>query len=138
MSFERAFRIVVGEEGGYVNDPRDPGGETKYGISKRSYPNVDIKNLTLEQARAIYREDYWDALKLDGQPWHKALCLFDCAVNQGRAVAVELLQQDAPWVVNFQAERVRRYASLKSWPVYGRGWTRRAIRIAIEASRDDQ
>ena len=51
MSFETAFRFTLGHEGGYVDDPRDPGLETKYGISKRSYPAVDIKALTLEQAK---------------------------------------------------------------------------------------
>ena len=135
MSFERAFEIVVGHEGGYVNNPRDPGGETKYGISKRAHPDVDIKALTLDQARDIYRKDYWDPLKLDAQPWHKALPLFDCAVNQGRGVALELYQQPEPWAVNFQTERVIKYTRLKGWPVYGRGWVRRAIKIAIEAAK---
>ena len=58
-NFDRAFRFLIGEEGGYVNDPADPGGETKFGISKRAYPQLDIKSLTLDQAKAIYRRDYW-------------------------------------------------------------------------------
>lgn len=57
--FERAFSCVLQNEGVYVNDPSDSGGETKYGISKRSYPNLDIKNLTLEEAKKIYFCDYW-------------------------------------------------------------------------------
>ena len=52
--FKLAIPRVITNEGGYVNDPDDPGGETKYGISKRSYPALDIKNLTVEQATAIY------------------------------------------------------------------------------------
>ena len=59
FKFEKAFKYVIYNEGGYVNDPSDLGGETKYGISKRSYPNLDIKHLTLEQARKIYFCDYW-------------------------------------------------------------------------------
>lgn len=57
--FEDSIDTVIENEGGYVNNPADPGGETKYGISKRAYPNVDIKNLTLDGAKAIYLRDYW-------------------------------------------------------------------------------
>lgn len=57
--FEDSIDHVLQNEGGYVNDVNDPGGETRYGISKRSYPNLDIKNLTLDQAKAIYRRDFW-------------------------------------------------------------------------------
>lgn len=49
--FDKAFEIVIGHEGGYVNNPKDPGGETKYGISKRTYPNEDIRGMTLERAK---------------------------------------------------------------------------------------
>ena len=59
MTFDDAFEALMAHEGGYANDPRDPGGETKYGISKRAYPAVDIRNLTLEAAKAIYKRDYW-------------------------------------------------------------------------------
>lgn len=58
-NFEMAVNDILLHEGGYINHPTDPGGETKYGISKRSYPNLDIKNLTEEQAVAIYYKDYW-------------------------------------------------------------------------------
>lgn len=57
--FEDAIPTVIENEGGYVNNPADPGGETRYGISKRAYPNVDITNLTLDEAEAIYRRDFW-------------------------------------------------------------------------------
>jgi hypothetical protein len=58
-TFEEIIEIVLEHEGGYVNDPDDAGGETKYGIAKRWYPDVDIKNLTKEQAKKIYHTDYW-------------------------------------------------------------------------------
>jgi len=93
MNFEDAFRNVIGEEGGYVDHPSDPGGETKYGISKRSYPNVDIANLTLEQARAIYKRDYWDRLRGDELPYPLAEFLFDFAVNSGVGAATKALQR---------------------------------------------
>ena len=57
--FDKAFEFTIGVEGGYVNDPSDPGGETKFGVSKKSYPNLDIKNLTITQAKEIYYKDYW-------------------------------------------------------------------------------
>ena len=78
-------------EGGYVNDPVDPGGETKYGISKRSYPSVDIRNLTWEDAAAIYRRDYWDAVRGDDLPAGLDLVAFAGAVNSG-------VSRGAKWV----------------------------------------
>ena len=62
MTFEEAFSRLMGHEGGYSNDPLDPGGETNWGISKRSYPNVDITNLTRAEAKVIYREDFWKVI----------------------------------------------------------------------------
>uniref|UniRef100_UPI0039E582BF glycosyl hydrolase 108 family protein n=1 Tax=Klebsiella pneumoniae TaxID=573 RepID=UPI0039E582BF len=61
--FDDLIGRVLGHEGGYVNDPRDPGGETQFGISKRAYPNVDIKGLTRETAISIYKRDFWDRVQ---------------------------------------------------------------------------
>ena len=94
-NFDRAFRFLIGEEGGYSADPHDPGGETKFGISKRAYPQLDIKSLTLDQAKAIYRRDYWDRLQLDARKYGPALVLFDCAINQGVARAQALVPRIA-------------------------------------------
>ena len=66
--FPAFINRILGHEGGYVNDPQDPGGETNWGISKRSYPGEDIKNLTLDQAAAIYRRDYWDMARAGDLP----------------------------------------------------------------------
>ena len=65
MTFEEIIDRVIESEGGYVNDPDDPGGETKYGISKRAYPEIVIKDLTIKQAKQIYYEDYWTPSKAD-------------------------------------------------------------------------
>jgi lysozyme family protein len=126
--FSAAFAIIVGAEGGYVNDPRDPGGETKYGISKRSYPNEDIANLTLERAQEIYRRDFWDKLNCDGMSWEFALITFDCAVNQGIGTA-RSIQRTAQDATQFQAERGMHYAALPTFETYGRGWLRRLFHI---------
>ncbi|RJX20443.1 MAG: hypothetical protein C4570_03790 [Ammonifex sp.] len=91
-AFELAARQVIGYEGGYVWNAKDPGGETKYGISRRTHPNLDIKNLTEPQAREIYRGEYWDPLQLDRLPFPVALVTFDGAVNQGPGRVTQLLQ----------------------------------------------
>ncbi len=85
-TFDTAVTAVLSYEGGYVNDPNDPGGETNWRISKRAYPNLDIKNLTRDQAIQIYRRDYWDSLECDRFPPLIAIALFDAAVNQGPSV----------------------------------------------------
>lgn len=82
-----------GVEGGYVNDPVDRGGETKYGICARSYPDEDIKNLTKERACWIYRRDYWDAYNLDALPGPLSLLLFDALVQHQPRSAIGLLQR---------------------------------------------
>lgn len=93
-AFLDAFKVVIGHEGGYVNDPNDRGGETKYGISKRSYPNKDIANLTLEDAKAIYYVDFWHQLRLDEvTDYQIALEIFDTAVNCGVNTAVIIAQK---------------------------------------------
>lgn len=92
-SFERAVEFVLRFEADYVNDPKDAGGETKFGISKRSYPNLDIKNLTREDAIEIYRRDFWIFCKCAQLPAPLAFILFDGAVNQGGPAAIRLLQK---------------------------------------------
>ena len=93
-NFKKAFEELIGIEGGYVNDPTDPGGETKFGISKRSYPQLNIKNLTLDQARHIYYRDFWQKLQLDEiLKYEIALELFDTGVNTGKETAAMILQR---------------------------------------------
>ena len=92
--FLQAVEVVLAHEGGYVHDPRDPGGETKYGISKRSYPHLDIANLTREDAIAIYYRDWWQRYGYGHlQDEAVATKLLDMAVNMGPATAHRLLQE---------------------------------------------
>ena len=92
--FDTAFNITIKFEGGYVNNKKDSGGETKYGISKKSYPNVDIKNLTLNQAKEIYKKDYWDRFNGDNiLSQDIANNIFDTSVNIGVRRAVKLAQK---------------------------------------------
>ena len=91
-AFDRAIIIVLSHEGGYVDHPNDPGGETKFGISKRSYPNEDIKNLTVERAKEIYHNDYWLPIRGPDLPEVVATPLLDYAVNSGVQRAIRGLQ----------------------------------------------
>lgn len=149
MNFDEAFERVIGHEGGYVNDPRDPGGETKYGISKRAYPKVDIKNLTLAKAKEIYRADYWNRCHLEEIPSEVRFDVFDLAVNAGVLAAIKVYQRalnvgdDGIWGPKtsaassaaaaspqyldkrFSGFRLKYYTSLKNFDTFGRGWVNR-------------
>jgi lysozyme family protein len=89
--FELSIETILKHEGGYVNDPDDPGGETNFGISKRQYPKLDIAGLTIEQARVLYRQDYWKYDEIISQP--VATKVFDMAVNMGHGRAHRILQE---------------------------------------------
>ena len=90
--FNIAFDILLHFEGGYVNDKYDKGGETKYGISKRAYPDLDIENLTIEDAKNIYYKDYWLKAKCDKILFPVNIFHFDTAVNCGVYRANRCLQ----------------------------------------------
>lgn len=147
--FDQAFDRLFSNEGGYANDPKDPGGETNWGISKRSYPNVDIKALTRDGAKAIYLRDFWMPIEADGLPDAVAWQVLDFAVNSGIQTAIRYLQRavgvadDGHWgpvsaaaaklltpcelILSLNAERLEFMTKLAGWPSAGRGW---AWRIA--------
>lgn len=134
-------------EGGYVNDPKDSGGETKYGISKTAYPNEDIANLTLDRAKEIYHRDYWDRCKCDNIPDALSVAVFDFAVNSGVKTAIKKLQialgVKADGIIGNQTLgacnrlpvkkvledymdlRLDYLMSLPKWKYYGNGWGKR-------------
>jgi lysozyme family protein len=168
-AFIKAVNWLMGQrvEGVYSDDPNDPGnwtggkageGElkgTKFGISAKSYPHLDIKALRREDAQKIYWSDYWATIKGDLLPPRVAFVVFDSAVNQGPEVAAKLLQQDlgvdvdgdigretiaaarskeqTEVVIDFLARRAIRYTKTKGWDGNGRGWFRRLFRAAMEA-----
>lgn len=145
--FEKAVSFVLRHEGGYSNDTHDSGGETKYGISKAAYPTLDIKNLTMDDAKAIYKLDYWDRCFCAVFPQPISFVLFDAAVNQGQAKAIRMLQaalkvkQDGkvgPITIGaaqradighitamFVARRAYQYALHPEVIRYGQGWFNR-------------
>ena len=157
-NFEKALEFVLSHEGGYSNDPNDPGGETNFGISKRAYPSEDIKAMTRDRAETIYRRDYWDFEKCELLPGPIALVVFDCAVNQGQPTAGFLLQEaiglpreqqdgvigavtiaearkadQGKLLEKLVSLRCHRYATAKNAPIYSKGWFRRAVACLIAA-----
>jgi lysozyme family protein len=157
--FRDCIERVLTHEGGYVNDPRDPGGETKWGIAKRSYPQLDIKSLTREDAIAIYERDFWQRVQGDRLPGPFVFQALDAAVNHGIGNAVRWLQraagvaddgiigpvtlaavarqEAADLVLNFNAERLEFYAKLQNFDAFGRGWTRRVAGNLRYAAQDN-
>ena len=157
--FDLAFERVVGHEGGFTADPKDRGNwttgvigqgqcnGTKFGISAMSYPTLDIKNLTIEQAKVIYKRDFWDRAQADQYDAAIAYQLFDIAVNNGNGNAIRMLQravnvaddgQIGPRsiaavkamtvtdvIMRLNAERLLFITKLSTWPTYGKGWTNR-------------
>ena len=95
VKFDEIIEVVLHHEGGYVNDKDDPGGETNFGIAKRSHPDVDIKNLTKDGAKEIYKEHYWDRNKVESLSEELRHIYFDMCVNQGKGRAVKILQRAA-------------------------------------------
>lgn len=126
--FEQAVSFVFKHEGGYTPGiPDDPGGETNFGISKRAFPDLDIKNLTIDQAKEIYRKHYWN-VELDGEPDQKlANCLLDCAVNQGPSFAAKLHRPYCD-LICVQVERLIRYATLNK-PKFNHSWFYRVLDV---------
>lgn len=126
--FDSVVQDILAAEGGYSNDPRDPGGETNFGLSKRANPDLDIKNLTREQAIARYKERYWTPYGLDALPDAWAHFLFDCYVQHGNTAQVQEWRKmnnviDALWM------RVRFYTHLSNFITYGAGWIRRMANL---------
>lgn len=162
-----AFPWLHDREGGFSLDPHDPGnwtggkvgvGElkgTKYGVSAASYPNLDIRNLTLDAAKQLAKVDFWDTWHGDSLPAPVALCVFDFAYNAGVEEAIKVLQRSvhagadgicgpetiatvncrdpAQTVADFTVERIHAYTLMRNFPVYGKQWIARANLTADKA-----
>lgn len=124
--FDKAIEFVLRWEGGYSNDPNDPGGETKFGISKRSYPELDINKLTLKKAKEIYYQNYWLKCGCDTLPFPFNIVVFDTAVNMGRRRAMEFLNTYNDWR-DYLLKRLYTYSKFKQAKLYFRGWANRTL-----------
>lgn len=158
MNFDEAFDRLIGHEGGYVDNPNDPGGETNWGISRRSYPKIDIKNLTRFGAKTIYYNDFWLRGQMEKFDGAISFQVFDAAVNHGIETAVRLLQRaigvaddghmgpvtvaavkarTVPDVLMlFIAERLDFWTKCSKWDSFGKGWTRRGAADLRYAAKD--
>ena len=149
-TFDACFERLLGHEGAYVNDPRDPGGETMWGITvavaRAAGYAGPMRDLPLATAKAIYRARYWDVVRADDLPDSIRFDVFDAAVNHGPMQAATWLQRAVGAVPDgmigpatlaavkaagpmvgphFNSQRLRFYTDLPSWPAFGRGWARR-------------
>lgn len=155
QNFDNSLKMLLKHEGGYVNHPRDPGGMTNLGVTKRVYEawvghEVDeaaMRALTPDDVAPIYRANYWDAVWGDHLPSGVDFSVFDWAVNSGPARAIKALQRivgsvsdgvmgpktmqavmdmDAEKIIDLMhGERQRFYERLDTFDTFGRGWTRR-------------
>ena len=157
--FDDLIDRVLGNEGGYVNNPKDPGGETNWGIAKRSYPALNIKALTRADAIEIYRRDFWNRVQGDKLPPEFAFQGLDAAVNHGIGNAVRWMQRaagvaddgvfgpttlaaikrmsPADLVLLFNAERLNFYTKLSTFQTFGRGWINRVAGNLRFAAKDN-
>ena len=146
--FKNAVEVILMHEGGYANNPKDPGGETNFGISKRAYPKEDIKNLTKERAIEIYYKDYWLPSSCDKMPYKIALNVFDMSVNAGVLKSIKLLQtalgvkadgiigkvtlgalaNSKDIVYLFAAERIKYYSNTGGWSTFKNVWINRTLK----------
>lgn len=158
--FQRCIHHILAAEGGYVNDPNDPGKATKFGISKRSYPDFDIKHITESQAIALYERDFWRPIQGDDLPAGLDLLNLDHGINAGVGTAISILQglTGAPedgimgpitlasitardtesLITRFSAARLAYYESLSGWRHYAVGWrsrVQRMQRLALSMAR---
>lgn len=157
-NFDICIAPLLKSEGGTSNHPLDGGKLTRFGISQRSYPKLDIAALTVEQAKALYKRDFWDANQLDQFPLVVAFEFFDCAVNCGAGTAARLLQRAlgvaddgiiGPVTLakaktmnpdklakRMMAYRIQFYTKLSNWPTFGAGWVNRLAHNALWESEN--
>lgn len=169
-NFEKAFGELIGNEGGYKCESTDRmdwtsgiigKGElrgTKYGLSAGTYPTLDIKNLTLEQAQAIYMRDWWLRFKGDLFPYELAFQVFDAEVNHGHGMGIKFLQRalgvqddgifgpvgvaalrdkdEDKVIMRLLAIRIRYFIQIGTWNSYSKGWMNRVATLLIAATED--
>lgn len=130
-NFTKVIEFVLKHEGGYCHHAADPGGETNFGISKRAYPNVDIKNLKKQQAVEIYFKDYWLKAGCEQMEFPLAACQMDCAVNAGIGRANQFLKAcNGDYKLYLELRRTWYLDLIKRKPtmkVFQKGWLNRTV-----------
>ncbi|AAR97669.1 glycoside hydrolase family 108 protein [Bordetella bronchiseptica] len=162
MDFDTAFDRLIGHEGGYSNNPADPGGETMWGVTaavaRANGYTGPMRDMPRDTAKAIYRARYWTPVRGDMLPPAVAFQVFDAAVNHGTGQAAKWLQaavgtaqdgQIGPLTLNaaagmnptmlallFNSARMMFYTNLPTWPTFGKGWARRVAGNLKYAAED--
>lgn len=162
-NFDVCFNHLIKHEGGYVNHPSDPGGRTNLGITQEVWENWidravtedEMKRLTPEKVKPLYKELYWDRIKGDQLPNGLDYCVFDACVNSGvrrasqwlqaalgvaadgsigpRTIAAAIATPPVATITNFSAQRLHFLQGLSTWPTFGRGWERRVAEVKATA-----
>lgn len=169
--FDVSFARLIGNEGGFKKESSDRGDwtsgvigkgklvGTKYGLAAMTYPDLDIENLTVDEAKVIYKRDWWDKLGMDQFPPALAFQFFDAAINHGAVRASMFIQMAAgakpdgnigpktiaavnsadknDLLMLFLAARLEFFSGLKTWDNYSRGWARRIVTDLRFASQDN-
>lgn len=161
--FNTFIQRVLSHEGGYSNNPKDPGGETNWGITKRTAVangyTGPVRAMTRDQAIAIYRTAFWERYHADKMPDAVAYQFFDACVNHGHGNAARMLQRAAgvpddgiigeislqainttpenDLLLRFNAERLAFYAKLSTFGTFGKGWIRRVAENLLHAAKDN-
>jgi len=158
-NFERALAAVLKSEGGFVNNPKDPGGMTNLGVTIKTWESFvgrnvtekEMRNLTPEMVGKMYQQKYWNAVKADDLPEGVDYLAFDFAVNAGPGRAAKLLQQavgvtadgaigpatlkavaamqPADLIEKYSAAKEAFYRSLPTFETFGKGWLRRVAEV---------
>lgn len=170
LDFDEIFERLLGHEGGFTNNRADPGNwtsgkvgigtlkGTKFGIAANTYPDLDIKALTVEQAKAIYKRDFWDRAGCGAYDPAIGFQVFDACVNHGAGNGIRFLQRAVGVVddgrvgsvtlravnsmsatdvlLRFNAERLEFYTKLSTWGTFGKGWARRIVGNLKLAAQD--
>lgn len=164
INFDASLRKLLAHEGGYVNHPSDPGGMTNLGVTRRVWEQwtgkavteADMRGLTAAMVAPLYKAKYWDAVKGDELPTGVDYAVFDAAVNSGPAQAAKWLQRAVgvaddgkigpatlaavcskpalDVVAAFSSQRLAFLQGLKTFPVFGKGWSRRVAEVNTTAS----
>jgi len=162
-NWDKCFDLVIVNEGGYVDNPADPGGATNWGCTKAVWEQYighevskeDIRNLTKEDVKPLYKRNYWDAIHGDALPSGLDYCLFDCAINSGVGRAAKFIQEivgvfadgaignntvaainqmnTVTMINEFSDKRQQFLELLKTFPVFGKGWTKRVQEVRIKS-----
>ncbi len=162
-NWDACFNHLIKHEGGYVNHPSDPGGRTNLGVTQtvwenwldRSVTEEEMKALTKDMVKPLYKDLYWERVKGDKLPSGVDYCVFDAAVNSGvrrasqwlqsalgvtadgsigpQTLAIASVTSPATIITNFSAQRLKFLQGLSTWPTFGKGWERRVNEVKAAA-----